>query len=215
MKGILWDLDGTLLNTLTDLAASVNFALRSLGFPERTVEEVRRFVGNGAARLITLALPEEGKAHFDEAFELFREHYAHHSDDATCPYEGIPELLERLKKKGYTMGIVSNKPDFAVKDLARLYFPAVAVAAGEKAGVPRKPNPDGLYLAMEGMGVKKEDCIYIGDSEVDVATAKNTGIPCIAVTWGFRSEETLREAGAVHFAHTAEELIAKISELLP
>lgn len=214
MKGILWDLDGTLLNTLTDLAASVNFSLRSLGLPERTVEEVRRFVGNGAARLITLALPEGEKARFDEAFALFREHYARHSDDATCPYEGVTELLARLKEAGYVSGIVSNKPDFAVKDLAKLYFPTVAVAAGEKAGVPRKPNPDGLYLAMEEMGVKKEDCIYIGDSEVDVATAQNTGLPCIAVTWGFRSEETLREAGAVHLAHTVTELEEKIASLL-
>lgn len=215
MKGILWDLDGTLLNTLSDLAASVNYALRTMGLCERSIEEIRCFVGNGAARLITLAIGEEGKDRFEEAFELFREHYAHHSDDTTCPYDGVIELLEKLKKEGYRLGIVSNKPDFAVKDLAKTYFPMVDIAAGEIFGVARKPAPDGLFIAMEKMGTTKESCLYIGDSEVDVATAKNTGIPCIAVTWGFRSEETLKAAGAVHIAHTPAELIALISELLP
>ncbi len=210
MNGILWDLDGTLLDTLDDLADAVNTALRKMNYPERSLEEIRSFVGNGAARLIAASLPGGDMSRFDETFAFFREYYAQHSNDKTRPYTGIPKLLEELKEEGFAMGILSNKPDFAVKDLAKRYFPWVDIAAGEIQGIPRKPAPDGLVLIMEQMGVSKENCIYIGDSEVDIATAVNTGIPCITVTWGFRDKADLQKAGAIYTADSIEELADRI-----
>lgn len=214
MKAVLFDLDGTLLDTLEDLYLSVNYSLKSLGLPERTRKEVRRFLGNGMENLVTRSLPDDDKKCLPEALALFREHYGAHSEDHTAPYEGIPALLDRLEKEGYALAIISNKPDFAVQTLAKTHFPRIGYAAGEREGIRRKPEADSLLLAMEAMGVKKEDCLYVGDSEVDVLTAKNTGIPCIAVTWGFRDPEDLTEAGAAHLADTTDELYEKIGELL-
>lgn len=210
MRGILWDLDGTLLDTLDDLTDAVNMTLRKMNYPERSLEEIRSFVGNGAARLIAASLPDGDMSRFDEAFGFFREYYARHSNDKTRPYTGIPKLLEQLKEEGFAMGILSNKPDFAVKDLAKRYFPCIDIAAGEIPGVPRKPEPDGLMLVMDQMGVSKENCIYIGDSEVDITTAANAGIPCITVTWGFRDKRSLQKAGAIHTADSIEELADRI-----
>ena len=207
---ILFDLDGTLLDTLGDLHAATNAVLRSFGYPERTMDEVRRFVGNGARVLIQQAVPE-GEAHrVDEVLAAFQPYYAAHCDILTRPYPGIPELLSKLGEK-YPLAVVSNKPDRAVKELAKIYFPAL-YARGESADCPRKPAPDMVRMAMQALGA--ENCIYVGDSEVDVLTAKNAGVPCIAVTWGFRDVEILRAAGAEYFCHHAADLPAIIEEVL-
>jgi phosphoglycolate phosphatase len=207
---ILFDLDGTLLDTLGDLHASTNAVLRQFGYPERTLEEVRQFVGNGARRLIEQAVPAGEQAHVDEVLAAFQTYYAAHCDILTRPYPGIPELLQSLEGK-YPLAVVSNKPDRAVKELAAIYFPTL-YARGESIDCPRKPAPDMVYMAMKALNA--EQCIYVGDSEVDVLTAKNAGVPCLSVTWGFRDEEILRQTGAEHFCHTAADLPQMIEKIL-
>lgn len=207
---ILFDLDGTLLDTLGDLHASTNAVLRSFGYPQRTIDEVRRFVGNGARVLIQQAVPEGEGHRVDEVLAAFQSYYAAHCDILTCPYPGIPELLIALGEK-YPLAVVSNKPDRAVKELAKIYFPAL-YARGESADCPRKPAPDMVHMAMQVLGADR--CVYVGDSEVDVLTAKNAGVPCIAVTWGFRDVDILRTAGAEHFCHTAADLPQMIETIL-
>ena len=207
---ILFDLDGTLLNTLDDLHASTNAVLRSFGYPERTIDEVRRFVGNGARVLIQQAVPAGEEHRVDEVLAAFQTYYAAHCDIFTRPYPGIPELLSALNEQ-YPLAVVSNKPDRAVKELAKIYFPAL-YARGESADCPRKPAPDMVRAAMAALGA--DNCIYVGDSEVDVLTAKNAGVPCIAVTWGFRDVETLRTAGAEYFCHTPADLPQMIETIL-
>ena len=206
--GILWDLDGTLLDTLEDLKDSVNFSLRQFGYPERTEDEVRRFVGNGIGRLIARAVPEgvDAKAVLD----VFLPYYSSHCRIKTKPYVGIPEVLEELGKK-YPMAVVSNKADAAVKTLCAQCFPGL-YARGESADCPRKPAPDMVFKAMEDIGVDR--CIYVGDSEVDVQTAKNAGVPCLSVLWGFRDRETIEAAGGIHFCGTVAELTEKLEELI-
>lgn len=206
--GILWDLDGTLLDTLEDLKDSVNFSLRQFGYPERTEDEVRRFVGNGIGRLIARAVPEgvDAKAVLD----VFLPYYSSHCRIKTKPYVGIPEALEELGKK-YPMAVVSNKADAAVKTLCAQCFPGL-YARGESADCPRKPAPDMVFKAMEDIGVDR--CIYVGDSEVDVQTAKNAGVPCLSVLWGFRNRETIEAAGGTHFCGTVAELTEKLEELI-
>lgn len=197
-KAIIWDLDGTLLDTLGDLTASVNAALEKNGCPGRSIDEVRCFLGNGVENLMRRAMPE-GREDVDFArlFADFRAHYAIHSNDTTAPYPGVLPALLQLKHQGIKMAVVSNKLDSAVKELCRLHFGSlIDVAIGEREGVRRKPAPDSVLQAMELLG--STDAVYIGDSEVDIATAKNAGLPCICVSWGFRSEATLREAGAKH-----------------
>lgn len=207
---ILFDLDGTLLDTLGDLHAATNAVLRSFGYPERTMDEVRRFVGNGARVLIQQAVPE-GEAHrVDEVLAAFQTYYAAHCDILTRPYPGIPELLSKLGEK-YPLAVVSNKPDRAVKELAKIYFPAL-YARGESADCPRKPAPDMVRMAMQALGA--ENCIYVGDSEVDVLTAKNAGVPCLSVLWGFRDRDTLLEAGAEHFCETPADLLKTLKEMI-
>ena len=203
---ILFDLDGTLLDTLGDLHASTNAVLRQFGYPERTIDEVRRFVGNGARRLIEQAVPAGEEARVDAVLAAFQSYYAAHCDILTRPYPGIPELLVALGEK-YPLAVVSNKPDRAVKELASIYF-LTLYARGESADCPRKPAPDMVMMAMQALGAEK--CVYVGDSEVDVLTAKNAGVPCLSVTWGFRDEETLRAAGAEYFCHNAADLPAMI-----
>ena len=198
--GILWDLDGTLLDTLEDLADGVNHALREFGYPERTVEEVRRFVGNGARRLIMLAVPEGADP--EPVFEVFHAYYDTHCQIKTKPYDGIPEVLEALSRK-YPMAVVSNKPDSAVKPLCSQYFPGL-YARGESTDCPRKPAPDMVLKAMADIGVEK--CIYVGDSEVDVLTAKNAGVPCLSVLWGFRDRQEIEVAGGRYFCENVLEL---------
>ncbi len=198
--GILWDLDGTLLDTLGDLHAAVNYALDQFGYPQRSMEEVRRFVGNGVERLLALAVPES--VDHEPVLALFRPYYQAHCQDRTGPYPGIPEALEKLAAR-YPMAIVSNKPDAAVKALCAQYFPGI-YARGESTDCPRKPRPDMVFQAMEAIGV--ETCVYVGDSEVDVLTAKNAGVPCLTVLWGFRDRPELENAGAQYFCESPAEL---------
>lgn len=204
---VLFDLDGTLLDTLQDLTQSTNAALRAFGYPERTVEEVRQFVGNGAERLIRLAVPEGADPL--PVLQAFRTHYQAHCQERTGPYPGIMELLEQVAKR-YPVAIVSNKPDSAVKALCGDYFPGI-YARGESGDCPRKPAPDMVYKAMAALGADR--CVYIGDSEVDVLTARNAGAACISVTWGFRDEETLRTAGATHICHTPRQVLEQIEKM--
>lgn len=214
-KAIIFDLDGTLLNTLEDLYRSTNAAMLEYGFPERTLEEVRQFVGNGALNLMKRAVPGgEANPHLEDCLAAFRKHYQKHMNDHTGPYEGIPRLLKKLSKEGRPMAIVSNKPDFAVRELAEEFFgDVIKVAIGESEGVLRKPAPDTVALAAGRLGVLLSDCIYVGDSEVDLQTAANCKIPCVSVTWGFRSREYLLSLGAEHTAGSPEELYELLSAL--
>jgi len=208
MTGILFDLDGTLLDTLEDLADAVNYALNRHGYPQRTLEEVRRFVGNGAARLISLAVPE-GEA-FAPVLDTFHTYYRAHSQVKTRPYPGILEMLATVRSK-YPVAVVSNKPDPAVKPLCADFFGDI-YALGETAGCPRKPAPDMLYKAMTDLGVDR--CIYVGDSEVDAITAQNAGVPCVSVLWGFRDEEEIRAAGGKYFCTQVSQLPEMIDYLV-
>ncbi len=207
---ILFDLDGTLLNTLDDLKNSVNYALQACGYPTRTLEEIRRFVGNGAENLIFQSVPEGEQGSVPQVLAQFRQHYVIHSNDLTAPYPGIPEVLAQLGKK-YPMAVVSNKPDKAVKELGRIYFPTL-FALGETPNYPRKPAPDMLLAAQRELGADR--FIYVGDSVVDVITAKNAGVPCLTVTWGFRDMDVLQKAGACYFCHSVADLIGCIEELI-
>ena len=208
MTGILWDLDGTLLDTLQDLTDAVNHSLACFGYPQRTLEEVRRFVGNGTRRLIARAVPEGADP--DPVYEEYRSYYDAHCQIKTRPYAGIPDALAYLGKK-YPMAIVSNKPDSAVKPLCRQYFPGI-FALGEKADCPRKPAPDMVFRAMAEIGVDR--CVYVGDSEVDVITAKNAGAVCLSVLWGFRDREEIEEMGGTHFCGDPSRLAEKIEEII-
>ena len=211
MTAILFDLDGTLLNTLDDLADATNATLAHFGCPARTVEEVRRFVGNGAERLLRQALP--GKADDPEVSEVlayFKPYYAAHSQLKPRPYDGILEALAEVKQ-AFPVAIVSNKPDNAVKILCSQYFGDV-YAIGESSACPRKPAPDMVHKAMAAIGA--DSCIYVGDSEVDVITAKNAGVKCLSVLWGFRDKKTLEEAGATHFCDDPKKMLAVLKEMI-
>lgn len=208
-KYIIWDLDGTLLNTIEDLHASVNYALEKCGQPLKTLKETTRNVGNGIRLLISRSLEggEENPA-IEEVFSAFKAHYAENCLNLTRPYDGITDLLQKLKASGVKMAVVSNKIDFAVKDLRDRFFPWLDVAMGEQEGIARKPAPDMVYKAMEELGATAEETVFVGDSEVDVVTAKNAGLPCIAVLWGFREKDELTAVGGKDFAENADELAA-------
>lgn len=212
---VIFDLDGTLLDTLQDLADAVNYALRKEGMPERTIDEVRQFVGNGVRLLMIRAVPGgESNPLFEETFAQFKEYYGEHCNDNTKPYEGMIELLETLKSKGYSVAIVSNKIDFAVKELSVLYFKGIVpVAIGEKEGVRRKPAPDTVREALKELGRTAEEAVYVGDSDVDIETAKNADMPCISVLWGFRDLEFLEEHGAKRYARTAEDVLKLVEQM--
>lgn len=208
IKTLIFDLDGTLLNTLADLRDSTNFALEKFGFPARTTEEIREFVGNGLRMLIRRAVPPEtDEATVDRVLAEMKAHYREHYHDGTTPYEGVLPFLKTMKKRGFRMAIVSNKADPMVQLLRTLYFDdLIPVAVGELDGVARKPAPDMVELALQRLGCTAENAVYIGDSEVDIETAKNAGLPCLSVGWGFRAEDVLRAAGAVRVFHIPEEL---------
>ena len=208
-KTVIFDLDGTLLDTLEDLTDAVNYALGAYKMPQRTIEEIRSFVGNGVRNLMLQAVPDgEENPDFQEIFALFKEYYGEHCNDKTGPYHGVLDLMKELKKQGYVMGIVSNKIDSAVKELNSMYFADyIQVAIGEKEGVQRKPAPDTVFAALQELEKEKESAIYIGDSEVDFATAKNAGIPCVSVLWGFRDREFLEKCGADMFAETPMDVL--------
>lgn len=203
---VIFDLDGTLLNTLEDLAASVNFALADAGLPGRTLEEVRRFIGNGVLMLITRSVaPITDEAVIHLVHQCFIKHYKKNCENHTEPYEGINDLLEMLQSHNIPTAIVSNKADFAVKKLAKQYFPdKITLALGDRDGVPRKPDPSSLLEAIHLLNCRRP--LYVGDSDVDVMTAMNAKAEGIFVTWGFRSREELAAAGATRFADNAREL---------
>ncbi len=204
-------MDGTLLDTLEDLKDSVNYTMRHYGCPERSLQEVREFIGNGARRLIALSLPgREDDPDVDEALALYQQYYKAHSQVKTCPYEGIPEMLKKIGEK-YPIAIVSNKPDAATKQLCKTHFGDV-FARGESTDCLRKPAPDMLYKAMEAIGVEK--CIYVGDSEVDILTAKNTGCKCLSVLWGFRDRDVLEQAGGEYFCDAPEKLLQMLESMM-
>lgn len=211
---IIFDLDGTLLNTLEDLNAAVNYALTSCNMPTRTISEIRQFVGNGVKKLMIRAVPQgEENPEFEKAFEIFKCYYGEHCNDATRAYDGISELLQELKKSGYALAIVSNKIDSAVRDLNNKYFPQVEVAIGDRENLKRKPEPDSVYLALKELGKTKEEAVYVGDSEVDLQTAKNAGLACISVLWGFRDKEFLMEKGAEVFAKKPKDILNILSHM--
>ena len=209
VKAIVFDMDGTLLDTLQDLTNAVNVALGRYELPEKTVAEVCKVVGNGARNLMKGVVPE-GEKHpdFEAIFEDYKTYYAAHCEEETKPYEGIWELLQELKKRNYKMAVVSNKPDGAVKILAEKYFPGCfQVAIGDMEGYNRKPAPDLVYKALEELGACKEEAIYVGDSDVDLMTAMNAELPCVSVTWGFRDREFLMFHGARVFIDKPMELV--------
>lgn len=207
----IFDLDGTLLSTLGDLAASCNYALRTNGLPERTIDEVRQFVGNGVKKLMERAIPgglDNDK--FDKTYADFRQHYMQHNLDTTKPYDGVMEMLEELRKRGKKVAVVSNKFYAATQELCRHFFgDLVPVAIGEREDIRKKPAPDTVLEAMRQLGVTAERAVYIGDSDVDIDTARNSGMPCISVLWGFRDMEFLLEHGATTLVSTPEEILEK------
>lgn len=197
----IFDLDGTLLSTLDDLAASCNYALKTNGMPERTLEEVRMFVGNGVKKLMERAIPDGlENPLFDKTYADFRNHYMHHNLDTTQPYPGVMEMLQSLRERGKKIAVVSNKFYAATQELCRHFFgELVDVAIGEREDIRKKPAPDTVIEALRQMNVTKDKAVYIGDSDVDVMTAKNSGMPCISVLWGFRDYDFLVEHGATIF----------------
>ena len=203
-RAVLFDMDGTVLDTLQDLWAAVNVSLRRFELPEASLDRVRAGLGNGAAHLIGCCAPKERR---DEVLAFYKPWYDAHCNIATRPYAGILPLMARLKAAGVRLAIISNKPDPAVQELARAYFPGLLeTAVGEREGIRRKPDPDAVLAAAAQMDLPVSACVYVGDTEVDLETARRAGMDCIAVSWGFRSREQLLAAGAARIADTAEEL---------
>lgn len=209
-KAILFDMDGTVLDTLRDLNAAVNRALSQFGYPPQSLDETRRKVGNGSRRLLELSLPPETPEEtIGEVLAWYLPYYNEHANDSTAPYPGITALLKALKSADYPLAVVSNKPDRTVRELARIHFPGlmeIAVGENERGGVRRKPWPDTLLTAAAELGVDPGECLYVGDSEVDVLTASRAGMDCASVLWGFRSRAELEAAGARYFFATPKEL---------
>lgn len=209
-KAVIFDLDGTLLNTLDDLADSTNYALSRFGYPTRTIEEVRQFVGNGVAKLIERAIPEgKNNPNFEKCLAIFKENYAQNMYNKTVPYNGIIEMLSNLKSKGIKIAVVSNKFDLAVKELCKKYFEGfIDFAAGENEaqGIRKKPAPDTVISVLNEFNFAPEDAVYVGDSDVDIMTAKNSKMSCISVTWGFRDEKFLLENGATILINAPSEI---------
>jgi len=207
----VFDLDGTLLDTLGDLAASTNYALRTYGMPEHSLDDVRRFVGNGVRVLMERAVPQGAdNPQFEAAFQTFREHYMQHSLDTTKPYDGIIETLEALKAEGCRLAVVSNKMMAATQELCRHFFRdtiEVAIGEHEAQGIRKKPAPDTVNEAFRQLGVGKERAVYVGDSDVDILTARHSGLPCISVLWGFRDRDFLIQQGAETFISAPSELL--------
>jgi HAD hydrolase, family IA, variant 1 len=207
----IFDLDGTLLNTLNDLAASTNHALRMSGMPERTVEQVRMFVGNGVHKLIERAVPEgTNREQIEAVYDEFRKYYMLHGLDSTNPYDGVPEMLAELKQRGKKMAIVSNKFYAATQELAHHFFSGIIdVAIGERDTIRKKPAPDTVFEALRMLEVEREGAVYVGDSDVDILTARNAGLPCISVLWGFRDRDFLLANGAMTLVETPLDIITQ------
>ena len=212
MLGIIFDLDGTLLDTLQDLTDAVNYTMRYYGCPERSIDEVKEFIGTGAKNLIRKALPGlPGDPDVDTALATYQAYYATHAKIKTKPFDGILEALEEIGKK-YPIAIVSNKPDIAVKPLCAEFFGSHIFALGETADIPRKPAPDMVYKAMEAIGIDR--CIYVGDSEPDVEVSKNAGCKCLSVLWGFRDEACLRSVGAQYFCSAPKDMLQVLESMM-
>ena len=211
-KAVLFDMDGTILDTLDDLADSVNRSLAEFSLPPVAASVVSRNLGNGAAYLIRHCVPEDTPdVLYERILAFYKPWYDAHCRIKTRPYEGIPELMRELKAQGLRLAIISNKPDPAVQELAAFFFPGLAeIVVGESPSIRRKPSPDTVLEAVSRMGLAVGDCVYVGDSEVDIETARNAGMACISVTWGFRDEETLVSSGAARLAHTPAELQERI-----
>ena len=210
---VIFDLDGTLTDTIGDLHAAVNFALRRCGYPERTLPQVKSFVGNGVKRLIDLSVPENtSEENSAECLGVFKKYYSENSCVLTKPYDGILPMLERLKKEGAKTAVVTNKMHEAAVDIVNLFFgELIDVTIGQVDGVAQKPEPDGIYAVLQNLGAQKETAIYVGDSEVDCITAKNADIPCIGVTWGFRGREVLAAHGADFIVDKVEEIVGIVT----
>ena len=210
-KTFIFDLDGTLLDTLGDLAAAVNYALREHGMPEHSIDDVRRFVGNGVRKLMERAIPDgTANPEFEATFATFRQYYMAHSLDTTRPYDGIPETLAALKARGCRLAVVSNKMMAATQELCQYFFPdtiEVAIGENEAEGIRKKPAPDTVFTALRQLGVGKDDAVYVGDSDVDLETARQSGLPCITVLWGFRDRDFLIKHGAKTFVSAPLELL--------
>lgn len=206
---VIFDLDGTLLNTLGDLRAATNHALEVRGLPPHSMEEIRQFIGNGIRLLICRAMPEgTPEAEIDAALDDFKAYYAAHIHDRTVPYDGIPQLLTELRKRGVKVAVLSNKIDSASQQLIEYFFPGKTdVVFGEHVGVPRKPDPTSCRMVMQQLGVQPEQVLYVGDSGTDMQTAKNAGLYAVGVTWGFRSKEVLLEYGADILVHRPEQIL--------
>ena len=208
---IIFDLDGTLLNTIDDLRTCVNYALTAYGYPTNTVEQMKGYVGRGIRYMLACAVPDgEENPLFEEIFNTFRPYYDLHCADTTAPYEGITPMLATLRAAGCKMAIVTNKVQSAAEELVKEMFPDITLVVGDSPLVKRKPAPEGVWYALEQLGVSREEAAYVGDSDIDFLTAQNAGLPCLSVLWGFRSEEQLRACGATTFFATPEELTAHI-----
>ena len=211
LQAFIFDLDGTLLDTLGDLAASVNYALKACDMPQHSIDDVRRFVGNGVRLLMERAVPDgAANPRFEEAFTTFRQHYLEHSLDTTRPYDGIMEMLQALRSRGFRTAVVSNKFYAATQELCQHFFAdsiEVAIGEHEAEGIRKKPAPDTVNEALRQLGVSREHAVYVGDSDVDIATAAASGMPCISVLWGFRDREFLLAHGATQFINHPSELL--------
>ncbi len=216
-KAVLFDLDGTLVNSLGDICASVNHMLLSRGYRERSIQEIRQFVGSGAKVLLRRALPENVKmdeAEFDRFYKEYRAYYLEHSTDTTRPYNGVPELLSELARRGYALAVVTNKPDPHTKLIVNRFFSDwVSSAAGLTDELRRKPAPDLVFKALSELEIDVSHAVYVGDSEVDIATAKAAGVPCVSVLWGFRTKEQLVNGGAEIIAETPDNVLDAVMRL--
>jgi phosphoglycolate phosphatase len=205
---IIFDLDGTLLNTLEDLTDSVNFALGRQGYPLRTISEIRSFVGNGIRLLVERAVPQEvvGTDTFEICFKDFNDYYKVHMEDKTAPYEGINEMLRSVKNAGFKTAIVTNKVDYAAQELCNRLFPEIDLVVGSVDDRPNKPAPDGAFYAIDTLGSVAENTIFVGDADTDILTAKNAGLKSIGVLWGFRDREIIEAEGAEYIVETVNDL---------
>ncbi len=214
-KAVVFDLDGTLLNTLGDLTDIVNHTMRENGFPEHTEDEVRTYVGNGVGKLLELSLPDgKNTPDFEKILRNMRAYYDVHPGTFTHPYEGVCEVIERFQSDGIKVAVVSNKIHSASVALCKKYFPTVDTVCGEREadGIRRKPAPDSVFAAARDMGIDVSACIYVGDSEVDIATAHNAGIKCVSVLWGYRDRKYLETVGADMFASDTDELYSLVTD---
>lgn len=210
-KAIVFDCDGTLLDTISDLTNAVNFALQSVNAPMQTDVDTLGMVGNGIKKLVERSLPDNKKELFDVAFKKFKEYYNDHYDDFTKPYQGIPETLQILKEKGYVLLLVSNKNTLFLEKLYnKFFYDTISVSLGETEGLKSKPAPDMVEYVLKKVGIDKKDAVYVGDSDVDIQTAKNSGLDCISVSWGFKTREDLIKYGANIIIDAPQELLEMV-----